>query len=774
MPTGDLTSTQRIQRLSTRYPEIAEETLRDFVTRMDPDYFASFSEQEISRHLSLADRLDPDHPCHIDIVAREQKQFDLVVVAYDYFAVFAMICGVLSAAGLDIVEARIYTSRDLPSSSMPPVQAGVGPRRRSLRKAGLSRRKLVDVFRVRPIAGSRFSASDQAVLLTHITHIIQLLDLGKQEEARQVVNRRLVERLSKQQAPSSGLLQSVDIRFDNSQSRTDTVLEIRSDDTPAFLYAFANALAMRNIYLTKAKIENTDGKVHDQFYVRDRSGHQLTDPHVQKELRFTAVLLKQFTHALTWAPDPTKALEAYDQFLDLLMEASSDVAHKEFLALLTDRRNFPLLARLLGASDFLWEDFLRRQHANLLPMLANYRNLPLIQSRTTQRKELNRVVGRAKSDAAKKEALNRFKDQELFRIDMKHILEPATGLADFSLALTQLAELILERSIKDCQTKLAREYGPPRIAKGRPCPFSILGVGKFGGRELGYASDIEVLFVYGGSGETSGRHRIQNSEYFERLAQELLQWIEAKQEGIFHLDVRLRPHGSKGALANALDEIRAYYSAVGLAAPFERQALIKLRHVAGDRPLGKEVEAHRESYVYSDASWDLAGALDLRRQQLKEFVKPGEINVKYSPGGLIDVEYAAQYLQLMHGHRHDSLRTPNTLEALAALVECGVLSRLEGDDLRKAYVFIRTLIDGLRMVRGHAKDLVLPPFDSDAFVFLARRLDYTAADWQTGARHLVSDIEQHMGRTRRIFEERFGSLSIVNRATHVSSPSNVP
>jgi glutamate-ammonia-ligase adenylyltransferase len=318
--------------------------------------------------------------------------------------------------------------------------------------------------------------------------------------------------------------------------------------------------------------------------------------------------------------------------------------------------------------------------------------------------------------------------------------------------------VILDRSLKDCQAKLNKQYGAPYLTNKKPCPFSILGMGKFGGRELGYASDIEVLFVYGGAGRTSGKHGIENSEYFERLAQELLQWIEAKQEGIFHLDVRLRPHGGKGSLTNPLDEITSYYSEKGLAAPFERQALIKLRHVAGDADLGKQVEAHRDWYVYSGDPWDLATALDLRRQQIKQLVKPGTVNVKQSQGGVIDIEYAVQYLQVLHGHTHPVLRTPNTMQALAGLVDCGIVSRQDGDNLRKAYLFIRMLIDGLRMVRGNAKDLVLPPSDSDEFIFLARRVGYTTDDWQAGARHLKSDIEEHMRNTKEFFERTFGAL----------------
>jgi glutamate-ammonia-ligase adenylyltransferase len=564
--------------------------------------------------------------------------------------------------------------------------------------------------------------------------------------------------LGKQRSAFTGLLHTVQITFDNSQSPTDTIMDIRSDDTPAFLYAFANALAMRNIYITKAQFENDGAKLHDRFHVRNRYGQKLLDPADQQQLRLTAVLIKQFTHALTWAPDPAKALESFDQFLDLIVKDQGKKGKKQALDFVSDKKTFPLLARLLGASDFLWEDFLRRQHGNLLPMLTEYRNAPLIKPQATLRKELDRLVARAKTDEARKETLNRFKDRELFRIDMKHIVEPSSSLTDFSLALTQLAEVIMARSVVDCQTKLGRDYGRPLLQNRKPCPFAVLGLGKFGGRELGYASDIEVLFVYGGQGSTNGKTKLENSEYFERLVQELLQWIEAKQEGIFHLDVRLRPHGGKGSLANAFEEACRYYSPTGLAAPFERQALIKLRHIAGDTSLGRQIEIHRDSFVYSGAPWDIATALDLRRQQLQQLVMPREVNVKYSRGGVIDIEYAVQYLQVMHGHDRPSLRTPNTLQALNALVDEGLVSRTDGESLRKSYLFTRTMIDGLRMVRGNTKDLVLPPHDSDEFVFLARRVGYITDDWQAGARHLQSDIEHHMTFTKNFFERTFGAL----------------
>ena len=746
-----------IKTLTSLCPDVDDEVLRDFVSRMDPEYFERFQPDTVAQHIQLASRLTPDHPCELSVLHKQEGRYEISIVAYDYFSEFAAICGALSAFGLNIEEGRVYTFVEAVPS--PPLRREASSAtRRPKGRPGLSRKKIVDVFLVHPLERTGFPESQHHTLQQTVTEIVQLLDTGRFDEARQYVNRRLVERLDKHRSAFTGLLDTVQITFDNSQSPTDTIMDITSDDTPAFLYALANALAMRNIYITKAQIECDGSKLHDRFYVRNRDGQKLLDPADQQQLRLTTVLIKQFTHALTWASDPAKALASFDHFLDLIVAEMGKKGKNKALDFISDKKTFPLLARLLGASDFLWEDFLRRQHNNLLPLLTEYRDAPLIKPQDTLRKELDQLVARAKTDEARKEALNRFKDNELFRIDMKHIVDVSPSLTDFSLALTQLAEVIMARSVVDCQTKLGRLYGRPLLQNRKPCPFAVLGLGKFGGRELGYASDIEILFVYGGEGSTNGKTKLENSEYFERLVQELLQWIEAKQEGIFHLDVRLRPHGGKSSLANVFEAGRNYCSPTGSAAPFERQALIKLRHMVGDVSLGRQMEAHRDSFVYGKDPWDIPAAVELRRQQLRQLVKPGQINVKYGVGGLIDIEYAVQYLQVMHGHDHPSLRTPNTLQALAALVKEGLVSRTDGESLRKAYIFIRILVDGLRMVRGNTKDLVLPPPDSEEFVSLARRVGYTTDDWRACARHLQADIAHHMQAARDFFSQQFGSL----------------
>jgi glutamate-ammonia-ligase adenylyltransferase len=770
------TPEQLLPLLTPLCPRLDEETIRDFVTRMDPEYFEHFPLPEVSAHVQLVGQLSPDHLSHVATTERGDGLMDLVVVAYDYFSEFAIIAGLLSAFGLDIREGSLYTfSEPLSAPGIGSGLAGTGvggryaaQRFRPKRKAGLSRKKIVDVFRVRPMTGTTFGPALQKKFREELDRMIRHLDAGRVADARHRVNRLLVETLGRSRSSFSGLLNPVQITFDNTSDPSDTVMDIRSTDTPAFLYAFASALAMRGLSIQRAHVENIGRDVHDRFYVRGRHGQKIAEAQEQQELQVTAALTKQFTHVLTWAPDPAKAMDYFDQFLDRIFREARDGSTLRFLK---DEKTLGILAKLFGSSEFLWEDFLRRQYGNLLPMLEEYQQLPLMRDRAVLTRELQKRLSRVRTDDQRRRALNQYKDQELFRIDMKHLLEPDSTLQDFSLALTDLAELVLGQTARACQATLSHTFGTPRLTSGMACPFAIFGMGKFGGQELGYASDIEVLFVYGGPGRTTGRRSLENSEYFERLVQEILQWIEAKQEGIFHLDVRLRPHGGKGLLANTVDELQSYYSPTGLSAPFERQALIKLRHVWGDEKLGRQVEAHRDAFVYGGQPWDLPVALDLRRQQLRELVEPGQINVKYSPGGLIDVEYAVQYLQLMHGHQHPSVRTPNTAHAIVALHKARVLAAGESRLLHEGYLFLRTLIDGLRIVRGHAKDLVLPPLDSEAFIFLSRRLRYVTDPWQEGARRLADRTHTVMEQIEGFFTRRFGPLQVQSRQDTAASPS---
>ena len=615
----------RIQSLRDKSPiEMKLEIIQDFVHRMDPDYFKQYGDTQVTEHLRLANNLTPDHPCALNIQEKKKRTYQLTLVAYDYFSEFAIICGVLSAYGLDIREAFIFTYTDKPS----PSQASTRQRlrfpgspttqfKRPLRPTllpGLSRKKVVDVFLLHALPGFEFGQLQQDQLQAELLALIRLLDANHIRQARSQVNLHLVETLGKLQKKETDFIHPVQIAFNNSLSANETVMDIRSTDTPAFLFTFANALTMRGIYLAKAFIEVEGNKVRNRFFVRGRHGQKIEGQTEQHELTAAAAFIKEFTHYLTWAPDPAKALEHFDQLLDEMFQ--EDQSQTEF-SVLTQKPLLAHLAQLFGTSDYLWEDFLRRQHANLLPVMESFLEGPLLRTKADLTKSLRAELRNIKDSEVRKSRLNQFKDQELFRIDMQHLVKNSP-IPQFSLALTNLAEVILHQAFLEAQTLIDRQMKPPRLPKGELVPFTICGLGKLGGQELGYASDIEVLFVYGIDNTLSKTNNLDAGEYFERLTQEILRWIEAKQEGIFHIDTRLRPFGDQGLLATSFKEIQAYYTPSGGAAPFERQALIKLRYVAGDQALGKKIEDHRTRFVFGQEPWPLDTALRLRERQMKE------------------------------------------------------------------------------------------------------------------------------------------------------------
>ncbi len=756
--------TLELTELQELSPQVNPTVIKDFLDRMDPDYFSQFRPQTVARHLALANTLTLESPCTLHVQpANDTSQYRLTIVAYDYFAEFATICGLLSAYGLDIREASIFTYQDHPAPPPPLLPKSLRrmrvpkwPIRRHIQRSGLSRKKVVDIFRVHVLPGALFNANIQKELSRELTNMIQLLELQKIQEVRSWVNRKLVETLGQRKTSTSDLVQPVEIFFNNTLSPRETVVNIRATDSPAFLYAFMNALTMRGLSLSKATIEGDGRSVYNRFFVRDRYGKKIVSAQEQQELTVAIALIKEFTHYLTWAPDPCKALNHFSDFLDQLLE---NRLSKKQIKWLTRKDSLANLARLFGTSDFLWEDFLRRQHVNLLPIVEKFHQPHVRLSKTSLAKALESRLRKSKKAEIRKAILNQFKDQELFRIDMHHILKKIP-LPAFSKSLTTLAEVILAQALSEAQAVVDLLRILPSTLKRDPLPFSICGLGKLGGRELGYASDIEVIFVYGTFSKISDTPNPVVGEYFERLVQEFLRWIEAKQEGIFQLDIRLRPHGEKGLLAHSFEEIKRYYRTEGAAAPFERQAWIKLRHVAGNAALGRQIERYRDEFVYGQAPWPLDTALHLRRRQIQELVPPGTIHVKYSPGGLIDIEYTVQYFQLQHGHREASLHTTNTLQALEALQATKLLSRHDATILMEDYLFMRKVIDGLRIVRGNAKDLVLPQPGSDNMTYLARRLGYMTDVWQEGARAFERELQKRMNRSRTFFAKFFSPQAI--------------
>jgi [glutamine synthetase] adenylyltransferase / [glutamine synthetase]-adenylyl-L-tyrosine phosphorylase len=312
-----------------------------------------------------------------------------------------------------------------------------------------------------------------------------------------------------------------------------------------------------------------------------------------------------------------------------------------------------------------------------------------------------------------------------------HVLR--VGLADFAGALdplavcaelTAIAEACLDRALAIIAGQLAARHGrPPGDAR-----LAVLGLGKLGGHELGYAADLDVVFVYtGDAGESDGGVPLAAVEWFSRCAQRLLGALRQRtpRGRLYEIDTRLRPSGSHGLLVTSLAGWRRYHAED--ARLWERQALIKLRPVAGDRALGDQVARLAADTVYGQPPEAAGGVLAIAEaiRQMRERIErelggPGSRrDLKLGAGGIVDIEFAAQYLQLVHGHAHPALRTTGTVAALEAAAAAGIAPARDLELLAQGYRFLRKIEHRLRVV--HDQPIHRLPEARDELDKLARR-----------------------------------------------------
>ena len=528
----------------------------------------------------------------------------------------------------------------------------------------------------------------------------------------------------------------------NDASPDYTQVSIRSADTVGFLYTFTNALAVLNVNVEQAEIRTVGGETRDVFLVTGRDGGKITGEEQLREVRVAAALIKQFTQLLPSSPNPAMALR---QFNSLTQQMLSRPDWSSGLRDLESATVMGTLAQLMGVSEFLWEDFLRMQYEELFPVVVDLPSLDEHRTAEQLEQDLDSGLSHIESHAEMVDVLNRFKDREMFRIDLRHITG-RIGFREFAMELTALGEVAVRAAADIAYRLRAEQYGEPLLADGRTCSWCICALGKFGGREMGFGSDVELIFVYEGEGNTAGREPVTNARFFAEFVRSFLGALKTKREGIFEVDMRLRPHGNAGALACSLDGFRDYYSESGQARQFERMALVRLRPVAGDAELNERVTAARDAFVYTGAPLDIENVRHLRGRQADELVQRGALNAKYSRGGLTDVEYFVQAWQVAEGRADESLRVTNTLDGIAGLADGGYVTREQAGEMEETYGFLRRLIDALRVVRGHAKDLTVPAVDSREFAYLVRRLRFESAE------ELRDAIAENMAAAERLWE----------------------
>lgn len=404
---------------------------------------------------------------------------------------------------------------------------------------------------------------------------------------------------------------------------------------------------------------------------------------------------------LAQSPDPDGALNLLERY-----------AGKAPAEVLEDLASHPAaltyLIAIFGSSSFLAETFLADPGLPLL--FARDRNFSKLKSREDLMQDYARF-STAATDPWISAQLGRFKQRTTLRIVLKDVLGIST-LAETTLELSELADVLVTNALAYCDQELRKRYGEPqyRDAQGRIArsEFAVVSLGKLGGNELNYSSDIDLLFLYSHNGETSGGSEpdsvISNKEYFVRLAGAVTRSItQSTPYGpVFRVDLRLRPEGDMGDMTISLKSALEYYE--HRARDWELQMLIKARHSAGDEKLTRDFLRGVEGRIYgTETDFAAIETILLSREKISRKLQAKgveTIDVKLQPGGIRDIEFLTQCLQRLHGGRDPWVRSGGTLLALRKLNDKGHLSDRDYAALTTAYEFLRKVEHLVQLDRG--------------------------------------------------------------------------
>ena len=462
-------------------------------------------------------------------------------------------------------------------------------------------------------------------------------------------------------------------------------------------------------------------------------------------------LMVPLASLLAHSPDPDGALNLLERFAQA---SGNDV----LAGLARYPAGLTYLVAIFGHSKFLAEAFLA--DPGLPVQFARDRNFTKLKSKEDLMQDFARLATTS-PDHWLSAQLALFKRRNYLRIVLQDVLRIST-LGETTQELSALADVILTNAWTYCDQELEKRYGQPqyRDVAGRivRSGFSIISLGKLGGNELNYSSDIDLLFLYSQDGETAGGSEpdsvIANKEYFVRLAHAVTRTItQATHHGlVFRVDVRLRPEGDQGDLAISLKSAMEYYE--HRARDWELQMLIKARHSAGDVRLAREFLHGVEPYIYG-APTDFAAiesvlwAREKISKKLRES-RDDSIDVKRHAGGIRDIEFLTQCLQRLHGGHDPWVRSGGTLFALRKLNDKGWLSDRDYAALTSAYEFLRRTEHQIQLDMGHQSHRL--PADRAALDRLARRVGIQAAAAVRPGDILFHELHQAFARVSDIYE----------------------
>lgn len=428
------------------------------------------------------------------------------------------------------------------------------------------------------------------------------------------------------------------------------------------------------------------------------------------------LMLPHLLQAMKLSPDPDMALNNFERWQANL---ANRLPYYRFLA--ENPTVLEIFFTVCATSQFFSEILIQN------PEYFEFFSDPSLRRRpktvAQHYRDLHNLLRPCTSYGMKIDVLRRYKQREVLRIGVMDILG-VLDLPEVARAFSDFADACVQVAYEIAHEELSQRY---EVA-GTPA-FAVIGMGKLGGRELNYSSDIDLIFVHDDDVGVTGK--LTGPQYAERLAQEIVNALTRNTERgfVFRVDLRLRPEGRYGPPSRSLSSYQHYYES--WAETWERQALIKVRFVAGDPRVGEAFARMAEEYTYQKyvpAEW----AEDIRhnkRRLEQKAALAGEMdtNVKIGEGGIRDIEFTVQLLQLLVGGQHPSVRTGNTLEALHRLRREGFLTPEEAIILRESYCFLRTVEHRLQILYEQQTQKL--PTAPRQLELLARRMGFESTQY---------------------------------------------
>jgi glutamate-ammonia-ligase adenylyltransferase len=394
------------------------------------------------------------------------------------------------------------------------------------------------------------------------------------------------------------------------------------------------------------------------------------------------------------------------------------------------------LARILASSRYAVE--LLKRAPQTVQMLADNQELRP-RSLAELKAEMHAAAGRQSNSVAAVEAIRAIRRRELFRVAAGDLLGDNDVLS-VGAALTDLASATIDATLAIAQEA---SHGPvPRIA--------VIAMGRWGGRELSYASDADAMFVMedatGGASDPTKAATAVINEMRTLLTR-------PSADPALSIDADLRPEGKGGALIRSLTAYRNYYSR--WSSTWELQAMVRADALAGDDELGRALMAEIDAHRWPEGGLSASQLMEIRKlkarveaERLPRGANPAK-HTKLGPGGIADVEWTIQLLQLQHAHELPALRSSQTIVALRAARDAGIIDAMDAGHLEAAWMLASRIRNQIMLMRGRGSDSL--PTDNRELASLAELLGYGPAE----SSHLLADYRRVTRRARAVVERVF-------------------